>query len=128
MVNNPQNRKGAGNKNEKVERPQKTLLRTFGPGPQTSAAGPFRWDPSCVTGAEGGVIWLGNAQHHQAFRYPKGKTTMGGITILLSSIKGDPTAQRTSSSGCEAKSTIKMNSSADQYHNPDPLVRLIGQK
>ena len=43
-------------------------------------------------------------------------------------MEGDPTAQRTSSSGCEAKSTVEMNSLVDQYHNPDPLVRLIGKK
>ena len=44
VVDNPKNGKGAGNKNEKVERPKETLPRTFSPGPQTTAAGPFRWD------------------------------------------------------------------------------------
>ena len=37
-------------------------------------------------------------------------------------------AQRTSSSSCEAKPTVKLTSPADQYHNPDPIVRLIGRK
>ena len=44
VVNNSKNGKGPNNKNEKVERPQETLLRTFRPGPQTNALGPFRWD------------------------------------------------------------------------------------
>ena len=44
VVNNTKNGKGAGNKNEKVERPKETLHRTFSPGPQTSATGPFRWN------------------------------------------------------------------------------------
>ena len=41
---------------------------------------------------------------------------------------GTSTAQRTRSSGCKAKPTVKLNSPADQYHNPDPMIRLIGRK
>ena len=41
---------------------------------------------------------------------------------------GTSTAQRTSSSGCKAKPTVKLNSPANQYHNPDPIVRLISRK
>ena len=59
---------------------------------------------------------------------PRVKLQCGGEQSCSPPMEGDPTAQRTSSSGCEAKSTVKMNSPADQYHNPDPLVRLIGKK
>ena len=44
VVNNSKNGKGPNNKNKKVERPQETLPRTFGLGPQTNASGPFRWN------------------------------------------------------------------------------------
>ena len=40
---------------------------------------------------------------------------------------GTSAVQRTSSSGCEAKPTVKLNSPADQHHNLDPIVRLIGR-
>ena len=41
---------------------------------------------------------------------------------------GASTAKRTGSSGWEAKPAVKLNSPADQYHNPDPIIRLIGRK
>ena len=44
VVNNSKNGKDPNNKNKKVERPQETILRTFGPGPQTNTSGPFRQD------------------------------------------------------------------------------------
>ena len=85
-------------------------------------------DPSCAIGVGGGTIWPGNVQHHQASLVPQGLNLNGGRTILLSPTGGTSTAQKTSSLGCKAEPTVKLNSPADQYHNPDPIIRLIGRK
>ena len=53
---------------------------------------------------------------------------MGGEQSCSPPMGGTSTAQRTRSSGCEAKPTVKLTSPADQYNNPDPIVRLIGRK
>ena len=53
---------------------------------------------------------------------------MGGEQSHSPLMEGTSTAQRTSFSGCKVKPTVKLNSPADQYHNPDPIVRLIGRK
>ena len=84
MVNNSKNGKGPNNKNENVEIPQETLLRTFGLGPQTNASGPFRWDqrPIMCYRCRG---WGHMAREYSTpagFQVPQGFNFMGGTIPL----------------------------------------------
>ena len=89
VVNNSKNRKGSYNNNEKVERPQETLLRTFGPGLQTNASGPFRWNQRPI------MCYRHRRWGHMArecstpagFQVPQGLNFNGGRTIPLSPLE-----------------------------------------
>ena len=80
VVNNPKNGKGSGNKNEKVERPKETLLRTFSLGPQTSAAVPFRQDqrPIMCYRSRGWGHMAQECPTPSGFQVPQGLNYKGG--------------------------------------------------
>ena len=85
-------------------------------------------DLSYAIDVEGGAIWPGHVQHHRTSNYHKGYISTGGEQSCSPPTGGTSMAQRTSCSGCKAKPTVKLTFPADQYHNPDPIVRLIGRK
>ena len=85
VVNNSQNGKGPSNKNEKVVRPQETLPRTFGAGPQTSASGPFRGDqrPIMCYRCRGWGHMARECSAPSGFQLPQGLNFNGGGEIIL---------------------------------------------
>ena len=61
------------------------------------------------------------------FQIPRELNSKGGRTDQLSPAGSQSKARGTNFLACRTDPSVKISSPADQYHNPDPVIRMIGR-